>query len=147
MKKVNFEDEFDGITLETASRSGLTAQVVAAYVSHNTIVAEKLPEFIAAVHGALVSAEKGSVEPVKEELKPAVPIKKSVTPEYIICLEDGKKFRSLKRHLRTHYNLSPDEYRQKWGLPTDYPMVSPMYAASRSELAKNMGLGQRKKAA
>ena len=125
----------------------LTAQIVSAYVSNNTIVAENLPGFITSVHESLVAAEKGVMEPKKVELIPAVPIKKSVTPEYIVCLEDGKKFRSLKRHLRTHYNLSPDEYRQKWGLPTDYPMVSPMYAASRSELAKNMGLGQRKKAA
>lgn len=124
-----------------------TAQIVSAYVSNNTIVAENLPGFITSVHESLVAAENGVMEPKKVELIPAVPIKKSVTPEYIICLEDGKKFRSLKRHLRTHYNLSPDEYRQKWGLPTDYPMVSPMYAASRSELAKNMGLGQRKKAA
>ena len=82
---------------------------------------------------------------VREELKPAVPVKKSVTPEYIICLEDGKKFKSLKRHLRTHYDLSPEEYREKWGLPHDYPMVAPNYAAARSDLAKRMGLGQRRR--
>ena len=80
--------------------------------------------------------------PAREELKPAIPVKKSVTPEYIICLEDGKKFKSLKRHLRTHYDLSPEEYREKWGLPHDYPMVAPNYAAARSDLAKRMGLGQ-----
>jgi predicted transcriptional regulator len=124
----------------------LTAKVVAAYVSHNTIVAENLPNLISSVHAALQKATIfGAEEPV-EELKPAVPVKKSVQPEYIICLEDGKKFKSLKRHLRTHYNLSPDEYRQKWGLPVDYPMVAPAYAESRSQLAKNMGLGQRRKA-
>src|SRR5262249_30846545 len=83
--------------------------------------------------------------PIREELKPAIPVKKSVTPEYIICLEDGKKFKSLKRHLRTHYDLSPEEYRDKWGLPHDYPMVAPNYAAARSDLAKRMGLGQRRR--
>jgi predicted transcriptional regulator len=124
----------------------MTAKIVAAYVSHNTIVAENLPNLIVAVHGALNKATiQGAEEPV-EELRPAVPVKKSVQPDYIICLEDGKKFKSLKRHLRTHYNLSPDEYRQKWGLPVDYPMVAPAYAESRSQLAKTMGLGQRRKA-
>jgi predicted transcriptional regulator len=124
--------------------SALTAQIVSAYVSHNTIVAEKLPEFIASVHASLIAAAvNGAVEP-KVELVPAVAIKKSVTPDYIVCLEDGKKFKSLKRHLRTHYNISPDEYRQKWGLPAEYPMVAPVYAAARSQLAKVMGLGQRR---
>jgi predicted transcriptional regulator len=84
-------------------------------------------------------------EALVEEARPAVPIKKSVTPDYIICLEDGKKFKSLKRHLRTHYDLSPEEYRDKWGLPHDYPMVAPNYAAARSDLAKRMGLGQRRR--
>jgi predicted transcriptional regulator len=124
----------------------LTANVVAAYVSHNTIVAEKLPDFIASVHAALsASSVQGVVEP-KKELVPAVSIKKSVTNDYIICLEDGKKFKSMKRHLRNTYNMSPEEYRDKWGLPYDYPMVAPLYAKARSELAKNMGLGQRRKA-
>ena len=85
------------------------------------------------------------MEPVKEELKPAVPVRRSVTPDYIVCLEDGKKFKSLKRHLRTHYDLSPEEYREKWGLAPDYPMVAPNYAAARSALAKKMGLGQRRR--
>jgi predicted transcriptional regulator len=89
------------------------------------------------------AAVNGATEP-KVELVPAVAIKKSVTPDYIICLEDGKKFKSLKRHIRTHYNLSPEEYRQKWGLPAEYPMVAPVYAAARSQLAKVMGLGQRR---
>jgi predicted transcriptional regulator len=124
----------------------LTASIVSAYVSHNTIVAENLPNFITSVHAALSNASiHGGKEP-KEELKPAVPVKKSIHPDFIICLEDGKKFKSLKRHLRTHYDLSPEEYRERWGLPADYPMVAPMYAAARSQLAKTMGLGQRRKA-
>jgi predicted transcriptional regulator len=123
----------------------LTASIVSAYVSHNTIVAENLPNFITSVHGALRSASIEATKEPKEELKPAVPVKKSIYPEYIICLEDGKKFKSLKRHLRTHYDLSPEEYRERWGLPADYPMVAPMYAAARSQLAKTMGLGQRRK--
>jgi predicted transcriptional regulator len=97
------------------------------------------------VFDALSKASTVSGLPTREELKPAVSVKKSVTPEYIICLEDGKKFKSLKRHLRTHYDLSPEDYREKWGLPHDYPMVAPNYAAARSDLAKRMGLGQRRK--
>jgi predicted transcriptional regulator len=124
----------------------LTANIVSAYVSHNTIVAENIPNFIASVHAGLcVSGAQGAVKP-KEELVPAVSIKKSVTPEYIICLEDGKKFKSLKRHLRTRYDMTPEQYREKWGLAFDYPMVAPVYAATRSELAKTMGLGQRRQA-
>jgi predicted transcriptional regulator len=123
-----------------------TASIVAAYVSHNTIVAENLPNFITSVHAALNKAAINGVEPPKVELIPAVSIKKSVTPDYIICLEDGKKFKSLKRHLRTRYNMSPQQYREKWGLSHDYPMVAPMYAAARSQLAKTMGLGQRRQA-
>jgi len=125
----------------------LTSNIVAAYVSHNTIQADKLPGFIESVHTALLNAAmNGSAEP-KVELVPAVSIKKSVTPDYIICLEDGKKFKSLKRHLRTKYNMSPEEYRDKWGLPHDYSMVAPNYAAARSQLAKTSGLGQRRTAA
>ena len=123
--------------------TGLTADIVSAYVAHNALTGDKLPEFIGSVYGALSRASVQGVEPEKVELKPAVAIKKSVTPEYIICLEDGKKFKSLKRHLKTYYDMSPDEYREKWGLPHDYPMVAPSYAAARSDLAKNMGLGRR----
>lgn len=123
----------------------LAADIVSAYVSNNTVPTADLGALINDVHQALVRAAVGAAEPVKEELKPAVPVRKSVTPEYIVCLEDGKKFKSLKRHLRTHYNLSPEEYREKWGLPADYPMVAPSYAAARSALAKKMGLGQRRK--
>ncbi|TCT04155.1 MucR family transcriptional regulator [Tepidamorphus gemmatus] len=123
----------------------LAADIVSAYVSNNTVPTADLGALINDVHQALLRATTGSAEPVREELKPAVPVRKSVTPEYIVCLEDGKKFKSLKRHLRTHYNLSPEEYREKWGLPADYPMVAPNYAAARSALAKKMGLGQRRK--
>jgi predicted transcriptional regulator len=123
--------------------TALTADIVAAYVAHNVISGEKLPDFIGSVYGALHKASVQGIEPPKVELIPAVPVKKSVTHDYIICLEDGKKFKSLKRHLRTHYDLSPEEYREKWGLPRDYPMVAPAYAAARSHLAKNMGLGRR----
>jgi predicted transcriptional regulator len=122
-----------------------TTTIVSAYVSNNTVIAGDLPSIINDVHDALARASLQATQPPSEELKPAVPVKRSVTPEYIVCLEDGKKFKSLKRHLRTHYNMSPEEYREKWGLPPDYPMVAPNYAAARSELAKKMGLGQRRK--
>ena len=120
-----------------------TADIVSAYVAHNAISGDKLPDFIGSVYAALSRATTQGGEAPKEELKPAVPVKKSVTPEYIVCLEDGKKFKSLKRHLQSHYGLSPEEYRKKWGLPRDYPMVAPAYAAARSNLAKSMGLGWR----
>jgi predicted transcriptional regulator len=123
--------------------TSFTADIVSAYVAHNAIGSDRLPDFIGSVYGALSRASLQAVEPPKVELKPAVAIKKSVTPEYIICLEDGKQFKSLKRHLKTHYDLSPEDYREKWGLPRDYPMVAPNYAAARSDLAKNMGLGRR----
>ncbi|MEJ8571332.1 MucR family transcriptional regulator [Microbaculum marinum] len=123
----------------------LAADIVSAYVSNNTVPTSDLAALIGDVHQALVKAATGAMEPVKEELKPAVPVRRSVTPDYIVCLEDGKKFKSLKRHLRTHYDLSPEEYREKWGLAPDYPMVAPNYAAARSALAKKMGLGQRRK--
>ena len=123
--------------------TGLTADIVSAYVAHNALTGDKLPDLIGSVYGALSRASLEAIEPEKVELKPVVAIKKSVTPEYLICLEDGKKFKSLKRHLKTHYNLSPEEYREKWGLPRDYPMVAPSYAAARSDLARNMGLGRR----
>jgi predicted transcriptional regulator len=123
--------------------TSLTADIVSAYVAHNALTGDKLPDLIGSVYGALSRASVQDVEPEKVELKPAVAIKKSVTPEYIICLEDGKQFKSLKRHLKTHYDLSPEDYREKWGLPRDYPMVAPSYAAARSDLARNMGLGRR----
>ncbi|OHV76173.1 MucR family transcriptional regulator [Mesorhizobium sp. ORS 3428] len=120
----------------------LTAEVVSAYVSNNPVPVGDLPALIDRVHGALKSAGSGAAEK-PEALTPAVPIRKSVTPDYIISLEDGKKFKSLKRHLSVHYGLTPDEYRAKWGLPADYLMVAPNYAAARSSLAKSMGLGRK----
>ena len=123
----------------------LAADIVSAYVSNNTVPAAELPALIAEVHRALNNTTMGLNEPEPEPLKPAVNPKKSVFPDYIVCLEDGKKFKSLKRHLRTHYDLSPEEYRDKWGLPSDYPMVAPNYAAARSALAKKMGLGQQRR--
>ncbi|MEM7426905.1 MAG: MucR family transcriptional regulator [Pseudomonadota bacterium] len=133
------EHENSGVNPELIE---LSAEIVAAYVSHNVVPASELPQLISDVVGA-VSATQTQPEAEKEAPTPAVSIKKSITPDYLICLEDGKKFKSLKRHLRTHYDLSPEEYREKWGLPADYPMVAPSYAAARSELAKKMGLGQK----
>ena len=126
---------------------GLTADVVSAYVSNNPVPVGELPSLIGHVHAALKGTAGGVAPEKPEALKPSVPIKKSVTPDYIISLEDGKKFKSLKRHLSTHHGLSPDEYRAKWGLPADYPMVAPNYAAARSALAKSMGLGRKPKEA
>ena len=123
---------------------GLTAEIISAYVSNNSVTKEDLSAIIADVHEALSKAAQRVGPAEREELRPAIAVKKSVTPDYIICLEDGKKFKSLKRHLRTHYKLSPEEYREKWGLPHDYPMVAPNYAAARSNLAKQMGLGTRR---
>lgn len=123
----------------------LTADIVSAYVSNNSVAVQDLPNLIQEVHNALLRMTTGSVEVSSEAQKPAIPVKKSVTPDYIICLEDGKKFKSLKRHLRTQYNMSPDDYREKWGLPADYPMVAPNYANARSALAKQMGLGQQRR--
>jgi len=121
----------------------LSASVVGAYVSHNALNVNDLPRLITQVHQALATLGGQAVVEVAPELKPAVPVKKSVTPDYIICLEDGKKFKSLKRHLRTEYDMSPDEYRQRWGLPPDYPMVAPNYSEARSALAKSIGLGRK----
>jgi len=120
-----------------------TTEIVAAYVSHNAISPTDLPKLIADVHSAVKNLTNEEVPAPAEEKKPAVPVRKSVTADYIICLEDGKKFKSLKRHLRTHYNLSPEEYREKWGLPADYPMVAPSYSETRSRLAKDNGLGRK----
>jgi predicted transcriptional regulator len=126
---------------------GLAADVISAYVSNNPVPVSELPSLIAQVHQSLVGLTNGSATEPVEKLAPAVPIKKSVTPDYIVCLDDGKKFKSLKRHLKTTFGMTPEEYRAKWNLPTDYPMVAPSYAAARSELAKKMGLGRKPKAA
>ena len=123
----------------------LTAQIVSAYVSNNSVPAADIPALINQVHAALTRVLAGQAEAPTEPLRPAVSIKKSITPEYIVCLEDGKKFKSLKRHLRTQYSMTPEQYRDKWGLTPDYPMVAPNYAAARSQLAKQMGLGQQRR--
>ena len=123
----------------------LAADIVSAYVSNNSVPLAELPNVIRDVHSALMRVTEQSAPVEVEPLKPAVSVKKSITPDYIICLEDGKQFKSLKRHLRSQYNLSPDAYREKWGLPVDYPMVAPNYAKARSNLAKQMGLGQQRR--
>ena len=123
----------------------LAAEIVSAYVSNNSVPSSELPALLSDVHAAIVRVATGAQPVVVEAAKPAVPPKKSITSDYIICLEDGRKFKSLKRHLRTQYNLSPEEYREKWGLPSDYPMVAPAYAKARSALAKQMGLGQQRR--
>lgn len=123
----------------------LTADVVSAYVSNNPVPVAELPSLISNVHSALQQQTAAPAQEASESQKPAVPIKKSVTPDYVVCLEDGKQFKSLKRHLSTHHGLTPDEYRAKWGLPADYPLVAPNYAAARSALAKSMGLGRKPK--
>lgn len=119
-----------------------TTKIVSAYVGNNQVEAASLPELIRDVHSSLSRLQRTNDRPSKRE--PAVPVQQSITDEFLICLEDGKQFKSLKRHLRTKYNLTPEEYREKWGLPYDYPMVAPAYARHRSQLAKDMGLGQGK---
>ena len=123
----------------------LTAGIVSAFVSNNTVAAGEIPALINQVNSALLRVSSGAKETPAEPLKPAVSVKKSITPDYLVCLDDGKKFKSLKRHLRTQYNVTPEQYREKWSLPPDYPMVAPNYAAARSKLAKDMGLGQQRR--
>jgi predicted transcriptional regulator len=122
----------------------LTTEIVAAHVANNELSASDLPGLIEQVYGALARIASGNAPAaVAERPEPAVSIKKSIAPDYIVCLEDGKKLKMLKRYIKTRYNLTPDEYRARWGLPSDYPMVAPNYAAQRSELAKKIGLGSR----
>ncbi|WP_128562335.1 MucR family transcriptional regulator [Methylobacterium crusticola] len=123
----------------------LAADIVSAFVSNNSIQVTDLPALIASVHSTLGALGAGPAAAKAEPLTPAVPVKKSIMPDYLVCLEDGKKFKSLKRHLRTRYGLSPEDYRARWNLSPDYPMVAPNYAAARSELAKTMGLGQQRR--
>jgi predicted transcriptional regulator len=131
---------------QTSNNLELAAEIVSAFVSNNSRPASELPALLGSVHAALNAVAHDAGQPVAEEPKaPAVPIKKSVQPDYIVCLDDGKRFKSLKRHLRTTYNLTPEQYRAKWGLPSSYPMVAPNYAATRSELAKRLGLGQQRR--
>jgi predicted transcriptional regulator len=119
----------------------MTAEVVAAYVRKNSVAASQIGEVIGSVYGSLRSLES-KAETAAEAAKPSVPARKSITPDYLVCLEDGKKLKMLKRHLRSTYNLTPDAYREKWGLPPDYPMVAPNYAQARSAFAKKIGLGR-----
>lgn len=120
---------------------GLTAEIVAAHVSNNPVSLADLPNLIQEVYRTLASVGQPVAKPQPERPQPAVPVKKSITPEYLVCLEDGKKLKMLKRHLQTSYSLTPDQYRERWGLPPDYPMVAPNYAKHRSSLAKKIGLG------
>lgn len=140
MSACQLEDEF-----AVAKKSDLlemAASIVSAYVGHNNLSPVNVPPLITQVYEALVSADGGDASVLALRGEPVVPIQKSITPDYLICLEDGNRFKSLKRHLRAHYDMSPDEYRAKWGLSADYPMVAPNYAQARSKLAKKMGLGQ-----
>src|SRR3974377_551625 len=123
----------------------LTASIVSAYVSNNSVPSAELPALIGQVHTALTRASSGYGEMPGEIRRPAIAVEKTITPDNIICLEDGKRLKSLKRHLRSRYNLTPEQYREKWGLGSDYPMVAPNYAAARSRLAKQMGLGQQRR--
>ena len=123
----------------------LVSQIVSAYVAHNPVPVLELPRLIERVYATLSEIDGAPAAEPKSELKPAVPVRKSVTEDHIVCLEDGKKFKSLKRHLRTRYDMSPEEYREKWGLAPDYPMVAPNYAKQRSDLARKMGLGLMRK--
>lgn len=132
--------ETESMTEEETLR--LATDIVSAYVSHNQVPASEIPNMIRSVHDTLGTLKNGAEAKAKEPQKPAVSIRKSITPDYIICLEDGKKLKMLKRYLRTNYDMSPEEYRAKWGLPADYPMVAPNYAKQRSEFAKKIGLGK-----
>ena len=135
----------DEQTKTTSARCllSMASEIVSAYVSNNVIPAANIPDLIQTVYKSLSEMEQVGDGSSRDTLKPAVAIRRSITPEYIICLEDGKKLKMLKRHLRTTYNMTPDQYRSKWGLPTDYPMVAPNYAAQRSEFARKIGLGRK----
>ncbi|WP_028464855.1 MULTISPECIES: MucR family transcriptional regulator [Nisaea] len=135
-------DETREDNLDSSELLRMTTDVVSAYLGNNTVAASQISEVISTVHEALTRLNTEVSEPEVEPAKPAVPIRRSITPEFIICLEDGKRLKMLKRHLRTTYNMTPEEYRAKWGLPADYPMVAPNYAAQRSEFAKKIGLGR-----
>ena len=131
----------EAMVTEKSELIEMTAEIVSAYAGHNKVAPDELAGLIHRIFGTLtqISNDGGGPRPA---LEPAVPIRKSITPDYLICLEDGKRFKSLKRHLRAHYDLSPDQYREKWGLPRDYPMVAPSYAKQRSAFAKKIGLGK-----
>jgi predicted transcriptional regulator len=132
-------------TRSNANFIELTADIVSAYVTNNPVPAHDISNLINQVYLALVRVSSGQSDIQPDPLKRAISVKRSIAPDYIVCLEDGKKFKSLKRHIRTQYNMTPNQYREKWGLPADYPMVAPNYAAARSQLAKQMGLGQQRR--
>jgi predicted transcriptional regulator len=132
----------DDFFSEADDTKRLTAEIVAAFVGANRVDADEIPELIRSIYEALDSLSESQQQQEEERPQPAVPIEKSITPDYLICLEDGKKLKMLKRYLRTHYNMTPDEYRKRWGLSSDYPMVAPNYAKRRSEFAKQIGLGK-----
>lgn len=132
------KDDGDGLD----NLLGLTTQIVSAYVSHNQIPLTEVPAMLRNVHSALSGLMGAPVAEINTNTKPAVPVKKSITDDYIICLEDGKRLKMLKRYLRSHYDMSPEQYRAKWGLAADYPMVAPNYAKQRSDFAKSIGLGR-----
>ena len=142
LEKINETGELDGDKGDNIV--DLTSEIICSYVANNSVPVDDLPNLIGQIHSTLVTISKPQQNIKRDAQKPAVPLKRSITPDYLICLEDGQKFKSLKRHLRSKYNLSPEEYRSKWQLPSDYPMVAPNYAAERSKLAMKMGLGQKK---
>jgi len=129
-------------TLSSDDIMQMTSDIVSSFVSNNPVTTDSLPEVIRSVHKTITGLSESKAEKAEERPKPAVPISKSVTEDYIVCLEDGKKLKMLKRYLRSRYDLSPDDYRRRWGLPADYPMVAPSYTARRSEFAKQIGLGR-----
>src|SRR3712207_66531 len=136
----------NNVVAEKSEFVEMTADIVSAYVSNSSVSVAELPALIQQVHKALSDVASGAdAQEAAPPATPAVPVKKSITPDYLVCLEDGRKFKSLKRHLRTKYNMTPEQYREKWALPADYPMVAPNYAKARSELAKEMGLGQQRR--
>lgn len=135
------EDDEHSVTSKGDSMR-MTTDIVASFVANNKVSPEEVTELIRSVHRTLAGLSNGSAEKLTERPKPAAPINKSIQHDFIICLEDGKKLKMLKRHLRSTYNMSPDDYRKRWGLPSDYPMVAPAYAARRSEFAKKIGLGK-----
>ena len=141
LEKINETEELDGDKGDNVV--DLTSEIICSYVANNSVPVDDLPKLIGQIYSTLVTISTPQQNPAQKPQKPAVTIKRSITPDYLICLEDGQKFKSLKRHLRSKYNLSPEEYRSKWQLPSDYPMVAPNYAAERSKLAVKMRLGQK----
>lgn len=136
-------EENDSIILSRAEEVTLTANIVSAYVSNNPVPAQNLGDLIQSVHDSLKRLGSSVVPAEEENVRPAVNPKRSIHKDHLVCLEDGKKFKSLKRHLMSHHGLTPQQYREKWGLPADYPMVAPAYSAQRSDLARKVGLGKR----